>query len=106
MTGVDLPRFIKPLPAHVGRTELEYLHYQDAFTFPNQRMQDRLFQCYVDFVHAEFPVVEVHEVIAMLEEGGRNNGKISLLLYWAMIFAASAFLECSEIRNLGYGSYK
>ena len=52
------------------------------------------------------PLIEVHEVLRIIDDGTGASGKISLLLFQAIMFAGTAFVDMEFLRVAGYTSRK
>jgi hypothetical protein len=52
------------------------------------------------------PLIEVHDVLHIIDEGTGKSGRISLLLFQAIMFAGTAFVEMEYLRMAGYTTRK
>ena len=50
------------------------------------------------------PVIEIHELMEIVEEGTGTSGKISLLLFQTIMFAGTAFVDMKYLRSTGYSN--
>jgi hypothetical protein len=107
MTGsVDIPCFIKPLPAGIGPDEIDYLGKKGALTVPTADLRDELLRSYVEFVHPFCPVLDLHGFISIVDGGRDNHPRLSLILYHAVMFAGSTFVSLTHLQNAGYATRK
>jgi hypothetical protein len=102
----NVPYFIKPLPAKIGPDEASYLQRKGALTVPTGTLRNELLRAYIEFVHPYMPLVDLYDFITIIEAGNGANGRISLILYHAVMFAGSAFIDMSHLYNAGYASRK
>lgn len=102
----NLPYFIKPLPARIGPDELAYLEKKGALTVPGGTLRNELLRSYIEFVHPYMPLVDLYEFVMIIESGNGALGRISLILYHAVMFAGAAFVDMQHLFNAGYTSRK
>lgn len=50
------------------------------------------------------PVIEWHSLVNIINGGDGSKGHISLLLYHAVMFSATSFVEFEHILEAGYSS--
>jgi hypothetical protein len=104
--AVEIPYFIKPLPPRIGPDDIQYLAKKGALTVPNSALQNELLRAYIEFVHPYMPVLDLCDFVKIVESGNGQLGRISLILYQAVMFAGSAFIEMEHLYNAGYHSRK
>lgn len=97
-----LPKFVNPLPAKIGPDEVRYLHCKEAISLPELRLQRQLLHAYIEFVHPQMPVLELHDFLNRVNARDGQKGQVSLLLYQAVLFAASAFVGIEALNEAGY----
>lgn len=102
----ELPRFIKPLPAKIGPDEIAYLQKKGALTVPKGILRSEMLRAYVEFVHPYMPLLDLHDFLAMVDARDPSKGKVSLILFQAVMFAGSAFVDMEHLRAAGYASRK
>lgn len=102
----NLPLFIKPLPARIGPDEIAYLEKKGALTIPTPTLRNELLRAYVEFVHPYMPLLDLHEFVTILDRADGNLGKISLILFQAVMFAGSAFADMRYLCIAGYVTRK
>ncbi|KAK8215932.1 cutinase transcription factor 1 alpha [Phyllosticta capitalensis] len=101
-----LPLYIKPLPPRIGPDEIAYLEKKGALTIPNPELKTELLRAYVEFVHPFMPLIDLHEFLIAVDSLEGSHGKISLILFQAVMFAGSAFADMSYLRKAGYSNRK
>lgn len=52
------------------------------------------------------PLIEAHEVLQIINDGTGASGRISLLLFQAIMFAGTAFIDMDYLRTAGYSNRK
>ncbi|KAF2706731.1 hypothetical protein K504DRAFT_470780 [Pleomassaria siparia CBS 279.74] len=101
-TVADLPLFIKPLPARIGPDEVTYLEKKGALTIPKTTLRNEMLRAYVEFVHPYMPLLDLHDFLAVVDQPDGSLGKVSLILFQAVMFAGSAFVGMHHLRAAGY----
>ena len=102
----NLPYFIKPLPSRIGPDEIEYLDKKGALSLPTPALRNELLRAYIEFVHPYMPLIDLYDFVMAVEGGSSSLGQISLILYQAVMFAGSAFVDMSHLHAAGYVSRK
>jgi Fungal specific transcription factor domain len=98
----NLPYFIKPLPPRIGSDEAAYLEKKGVLTVPTIPLRNELLKAYIEFVHPYMPLLDLYEFVMIIESGSGVLGRISLILYQAVMFAGSAFVDMHHLHNAGY----
>ncbi|KAF2272569.1 uncharacterized protein EI97DRAFT_205549 [Westerdykella ornata] len=104
--AADLPPFIKPLPAKIGPDEIAYLERKGALTVPKGTLRSELLRAYLDYVHPYMPLLDLHDFLTVIDQPDGSLGKVSLILFQAVMFAGSAFVDMHHLRAAGYGTRK
>jgi len=52
------------------------------------------------------PVLDLHDFVMIIDSGNGALGRISLILYHAVMFAGCAFVDMHHLYNAGYTSRK
>lgn len=102
---VYLPRYIAPIPKHILSEDLEYLQKKGAFYVPEAGIRNELLRSYVQYVHPYLPLLDLEEFLSAVEKHGSND-KISLLLFQAVMFAATAYIDMRYLTAMGYMNRK
>ncbi|KAB2569611.1 C6 transcription factor [Lasiodiplodia theobromae] len=102
----SLPAYIKPLPSRIGPDEIAYLQKKGALTIPTLELKTELLRAYVEFVHPYMPLLDLHEFLRIIDCQDGSQGKMSLILFQAVMFAGSAFADFKYLRKAGYSNRK
>ena len=100
----QLPAFIKPLPSKIAPEDVEYLYKKGALTLPPLELQMALIRAFVEYVHPYLPLLELHSFLDTVASKDGLNGQVSLFLYQAVMFSATAYVEGKYLREAGYTS--
>lgn len=101
-----LPGYLRPLSQCMTSTDIDYLFTKGALSLPDIPIRNALFRSYLEFVHPYLPLIEVHELIEIIEEGTGESGRISLLLVQAIMFAGTAFVDMEFLGSAGFADRK
>lgn len=101
-----LPEYIKPLPSRMTSVDIDYLFAKGALSLPDVPVRNALLRAYIEYVHPYMPLIEMNEVVQIIDEGNGETGRISLLLFQAIMFAGTAFVDMEYLRNGGYSNRK
>ncbi|OAG12835.1 cutinase transcription factor 1 alpha [Paraphaeosphaeria sporulosa] len=102
----DLPLFIKPLPSKIGPDEVAYLEKKGALTIPTGTLRSEMLRAYIEFVHPYMPLLELRDFLMTIDQADGSLGKVSLILFQAVMFAGSAFIDMHYLRAAGYATRK
>jgi hypothetical protein len=98
----NIPHYMKPLPARIGPDEAAYLEKKGALTIPAIALRNELLKAYIEFVHPYMPLIDLYDFVMIVESGNGVLGRISLILFQAVMFAGSAFVDMQHLHNAGY----
>jgi hypothetical protein len=101
-----LPPYIKPLPPRLTADDIQYLWKKGALSIPDATFRNALLQAYIEFVHPYMPLIELHDFLRIVEQNDGENGKISLVLFQAVMFAGTAFVDMSLLKVAGFTTRK
>lgn len=101
-----LPAYLRPLPPRMTSADIDYLFAKGALHLPDAHVRNALIQSYLQYVHPYMPLIEVHEFLQIIEDGTGASGKLSLLLFQAVMFAGTAFVDMKYLRSAGYTNRK
>ncbi|KAL2864930.1 transcription factor domain-containing protein [Aspergillus lucknowensis] len=99
------PRFLKPLPSRVSPEDLEFLRFRGALCIPEVGLRTELLRCYIKWVHSFLPVLNLQEFLRCIAEND-SEGNISLLLFQAVMFVATAFVDLKHLQAAGFTTRK
>jgi hypothetical protein len=102
----QLPAFIRPLPAKIEPEDVKYLAAKGALTLPPIPLQNALLQAYVEYVFPYMPLLDLNTFLACLNSRDGLCGQTSLLLYQAVMFVATSFVDLKALRENGFPSRK
>jgi hypothetical protein len=97
----DEIRFLKALPSRVAAEDVEYLRSKGALAIPETPLRNELLRAYVKWVYSSLPVLDLH---SFLEAVATNDAdaNISLLLFQAVMFAGTAFVDVRHLKAAGF----
>ncbi|KAF7180028.1 hypothetical protein CNMCM7691_009081 [Aspergillus felis] len=98
--AVHFPSYLACLPQRLHRDDVEYLRRSGALDLPSDMLRNELLKSYLLWVHPHMPMLGLHEFLSAVA-GDNESHRISLLLFHAVLFAASAFIDISHIRADG-----
>lgn len=105
-TSTLLPAFIPVFPAKISAQDIRFLREKGAVTLPSRALQSALLQAYAEYVHPYMPLLDMHEFLEIVNTTDGSRGQVSLFLYQAVMFAATAFVDMKYLREAGFLSRK
>ncbi|KAF4338137.1 cutinase transcription factor 1 beta [Fusarium beomiforme] len=103
--GNQVPPGFKPLPTKVAAEDVRYLRSKGALSVPSVPLQSALLQAYVEYVNPCMPL-ELFPFLNAVNAGDGRGEKVSLLMYQAVMFAATAFVDIEVLLEAGYANRK
>ncbi|KAL7797600.1 transcription factor CTF1 [Trichoderma ceciliae] len=103
---VQLPPFVRPLPGKIPPEDIRYLHAKGAISIPCLSLQNALLRAYIEYVHPYMPLIDLHGFLGVINRYDGAEGQISLFLYHAVMFSATAFVDMRHLREAGYATRK
>lgn len=101
-----LPEYLKPLPQRMTSVDIDYLFAKGALSLPDIPIRNALLRSYIEYVHPYMPLIEAHELLQIINDGTGASGRISLLLFQAIMFAGTAFVDMEYLKIAGYSNRK
>ncbi|KAI2633903.1 fungal-specific transcription factor domain-containing protein [Xylaria nigripes] len=98
--------FLRPLPPKIVPEDIDYLRAKGALSVPSFPLQKALLRAYVEFVHPYNPLLDLHNFLSIIDARDGSRGQISLFLYQAVMFCATAFVSNEALKKAGYASRK
>lgn len=98
------PSFLTPVPLHVGLDETTYLQKKNALSIPEPSLRDAILRAYAEFVHPLMPILDLRNVLRIVHGNDGKSDKLSVLLFQAVMFAGSNFVEDERFLRAGYTS--
>jgi hypothetical protein len=103
---VQLPPFVRALPSKITPEDIRYLHAKGALSIPCLSLQNALLRAYIEFVHPYMPLMDLLGFLGVINRYDGAEGQISLFLYHAVMFSATAFVDMRHLREAGYATRK
>jgi hypothetical protein len=103
--GVSLPNYIRCLPPRIMAEDIEYLQRKGALTVPDTRLRNELLRSYVQYVHPYMPLLDLKDFLRPIEKND-GNSPVSLLLFQAVMFAATAYIDMRFLHAQGIDNRK
>lgn len=109
----EIPSYINFHLANASEADVSYLQDKGCFSFPQKDIIDDLLKCYFDYIHPQVPFLDEQEFWETYLDRGRDTPHshrsddrhgISLLLFQAVLFAATTCASLSLLRRAGYSS--
>ncbi|KAE8330462.1 fungal-specific transcription factor domain-containing protein [Aspergillus sergii] len=103
--GIILPDYIRGLPPRLQKEDIDYLAMKGALTVPDVRLRNELLKAYIHYVHTYMPLLDLEDFLQTIAQ---NDGirRMSLLLFQAVMFAGTAFVDLKHLQAAGYSSRK
>ncbi|OJJ46303.1 hypothetical protein ASPZODRAFT_133335 [Penicilliopsis zonata CBS 506.65] len=100
-----LPDYIRGLPPRLQKEDIDYLATKGALTVPDLTLRNELLKSYIHYVHTYMPLLDLEEFLQTI---ARNDGihRMSLLLFQAVMFAGTAFIDLKHLLAAGYPNRK
>lgn len=90
----------------MSRGTIECLRVNGVLSLPSIRLQSALLQTFVESVLPSMPILEWQQCLNAIRDGNGAHGTVSLLLYLAVMFSATTFVELEHLLEAGYSSRK
>ncbi|KAJ5661522.1 fungal-specific transcription factor domain-containing protein [Penicillium maclennaniae] len=100
-----LPVYIKPLATHILADDIDYLAKKDALSIPDDDLRNELLRQYIKLVHPSMPILDVSQFVTPIIKADGSN-PVSLLLFQAVMFVSSSFVDIDILCCRGYTSRK
>ncbi|KAK5045906.1 hypothetical protein LTR84_008692 [Exophiala bonariae] len=97
----SIPDFLSPPPAQLSKEDLNYLHQKRTLSIPEPELRSALIRSYILHVHPFYPIVDL-EALHDLLHGASHQNPFSLLVFQAIMFAGSSFVEIRMLREVGF----
>ena len=81
---------------------VKYLSKKGALTIPEPDLRDACLRSFFQHVQPCFPVLDVKTIQACINQSGPSPEQLSLLLFQAMMFVGSIWVDIRLIRRLGF----
>lgn len=84
--------------------DIEYLQKKGALQIPNTELRNALLCCYSLYIHPYMPLLDLGDLLEPVWRNDGTKGTISLLLFQAVMFAATAFVDIESLQRSGFDS--
>ncbi|KAL4902502.1 hypothetical protein BDW74DRAFT_157919 [Aspergillus multicolor] len=101
--GIVLPDYIRGLPTRLQKEDIDYLAMKGALTVPDVTLRNELLKAYIHYVHTYMPLLDLEDFLQTI---AKSQGRMSLLLFQAVMFAGTAFIDLKHLQAAGYPSRK
>jgi hypothetical protein len=97
------PKFIQRPPSRLDRDDIEYLHRKRAFKLPSLAIQSALIEAFIEYQYPYMPILHLDDLLGIVNDSPKEGTErqISLLIYQAILFAGSSFVETSALEEQG-----
>ncbi|KAL2406065.1 Cutinase transcription factor 1 beta [Exophiala dermatitidis] len=102
---IVLPQYIRPVPPRILSDDLEFLQKKGAFLIPDAGFRNELLRCYVQHVHPFLPIIDLQDFMTAVKKNEPAN-TVSLLLFQAVMFAGTAYIDMRYLIAQGYVTRK
>lgn len=105
MPDPQLPPYITPFRDTLEPEILYLLHRRGAVSLPQGEFRESLLHAYICYVHPFLPLLDLEDFVSTIEneDGSRT---VSLVLFQAVMFAASTFVDTNILEKEGFKSHK
>ncbi|RMZ78883.1 hypothetical protein DV738_g3643, partial [Chaetothyriales sp. CBS 135597] len=101
----SLPQYLRPVPQHNLDADLSYLSSRGALQIPGTGLRNQLLRCYAQYVHPYLPLLDLQDFIVAIERDDGSN-PISMLLFQAVMFAGTGFIDMGYLIAEGFDTRK
>lgn len=101
-TCMNLPGFITTLVTQIPAEDMVYLYMKGALTLPSADVQNALLRSFFDYVYPFMPILDLDGFTQSVAARNGTSGKLSLLLFQAVLFAGTAHVSMDHLRNAGF----
>lgn len=101
--SVDLPAGIRGPPQNFDPQDYKDLVAREALRVPEAALRDELLLAFVLYVHPYWPVLDLQNLLDAVYLQP-DSGQCSLLLFQAVMFAGSAFVDMRLLQKMGFAS--
>ncbi|ETI22619.1 hypothetical protein G647_06695 [Cladophialophora carrionii CBS 160.54] len=103
--NIVLPPFIRPISPMIMTEDLEFLQRKGALLIPETGFRNELLRCYVQYVYPFMPIIDLQDFLGTIEKNQATD-TVSLLLFQAVMFAATAYIDMRYLLAQGYMTRK
>ena len=103
--GLNLPPYVRAPPASLDAEDGALLSNKGAFSIPGTQLRNELLRSYVKCVHPFMPLLDIQDFLHKIQNEDSSH-QISLLVFQAVMFAATAFIDLKLVLAEGYSDRK
>ena len=96
-----LPSYIIPLRPDLDPGVLCLLRQKKALSLPRHTVRGELLRVYICYVHPFLPLLDLGYFLDAVE-GKNESKKVSLILFQAVMFAATSFIDIRHLKAEGF----
>ena len=100
-----LPNYVRALPSRLQSEDIDYLSMKGALTVPDVKLRNELVKSYIHYVHTYMPLLDLEDFLQTVVVNDENR-QMSLLLFQAVMFAGTAFVDIEHLLAAGYPNRK
>ncbi|EXJ96037.1 hypothetical protein A1O1_01163 [Capronia coronata CBS 617.96] len=97
------PSYIRPPRPDIRPDDVEFLIRRGALLVPQPELRDQLLRCFVLFVYPYMPTIELADFLGAID-GHDGSSKISLVVFQAVMFAGTAYVDLDLLQQAGYSN--
>ncbi|RSL39568.1 hypothetical protein CEP53_013964, partial [Fusarium sp. AF-6] len=86
----------------MGQDDIAYLEEKGALAIPDKPLRDILITAHIEFIYPYLPSIDLDEFLKALDGKGRTSSRVSLILFQAIMFAGSAFVNMPHLSSAGF----
>jgi hypothetical protein len=98
--NAELPTYIRPASHELESGDMDFMRSRGALSIPHDTLRDQLLLAFALYVYPQLPVVNFQDVCDSIE--GKSSCKISLLLFQAIMFSGTAFVDLQALIDAGF----
>jgi hypothetical protein len=106
LEAAPLPAYIKPLPKSITADDIYFAWQKGALLIPETNLRNELIRCYIEFVYPNLPAIDIFDFLFIIDQKNGENGRISLLLFQAVMFVGTSFIDINFLELEGYATRK
>lgn len=95
-----VPSFLKQPPPGLTEDDLNHLHRRGALSIPEPGLRDALIDSYLLYFHPSHPMLDVDSLYSSVR--GDSRQQFSLLVFQAIMFVGSCWVDHKLLRRLGF----
>jgi len=103
--GARLPPYITPVRQGVEPEMLHLLYRRGALSTPQGEFRECLLRAYVCYVHPFLPLLDLGVFLSTVYNEDSSK-TVSLILFQAVMFAASTFADMKDLEKQGFKSHE